>query len=261
LNFSFRREFALTLTDFGQTWEARKYVADLKESNLVQAYYLVSFNCLILENRMDKLDSLAAEWEKDVNEMLSEKDKQELRSVKKAVASFYQRDYTALLGPWRTRDDAPLDARSTFDSAMAYRLSGDSIRSKALFLRAKGSYEWVAAKTAGSLELMKINQEYAITLAALGEPEWEKVIAKSKLELVPRSTVIFLVAGKRKEAMRLLTKWKDQNIPLTSDGFIKPFWPLLKNNPLLDPLRSELGFEELWDGNHLKLKPLQVPVD
>lgn len=260
LSLAAKRDIAFTLLSNGQTREAKRFLADLRESGFIGVYYAASLTCLVFESKMNKLDSLAAEWDNDANQSLTEEDKKELRLVKNVVASFYQRDYTALLVPFRIRADPPPEARITFDSAMSFRLSGDSLRSNALFLRSKKLYEKAAAKKAASLESLLANLEYAITLAALGEPAWEKVLAKSKQGLIPfyegyyyeRSTIACIMAGRREEAMKLLTESKKRNILISMDGSIRPFWPLLKNNPLLDPIRKEPGFEKLWDGKHFK---------
>jgi hypothetical protein len=62
-------------------------------------------------------------------------------------------------------------------------------------------------------------------------------------------------------AMNLLRTWRLESIPFNlTNEFIGPFEIPLKENPFLDPLRKEPGFEELWEGNHLKLKPLKVPA-
>ncbi len=59
-----------------------------------------------------------------------------------------------------------------------------------------------------------------------------------------------------------LRKWESERVQLNIRiGFIQPFQLLLKDHPLLDPLRTMPGFEELWDGNHLQVKPLELPKE
>ncbi len=254
-----KREMALTLGGHGQTRDARKYLADLKNSILTEDYYMIAYNCLILENRMSRLDSLLGEVDKEPKEKLSDNIKRDLRQRVSMTTSFYNRDYAAALA----------GGRGPLDSALLYRLSGDSSRSRELFIRAKELYGGQAEKPANPDIAKTSKLNYGVALAALGEPDWEKVFTSSRegfplmflADFYLDHVIACLLAGRKQDAMKLLTEWKERNIGSVWGNYIVPWSQLLKNHPLLDPLRSEPGFEDLWEGNHLKIKPLKVPQD
>jgi hypothetical protein len=109
---------------------------------------------------------------------------------------------------------------------------------------------------------------YAVCLAALKETGWRDEFARIKAQLAGLQYPAYyagylracLLAGDYERAMTLLKEWRQENIPFfLANAYVGPFQLLLKEHPLLDPLRKKPGFEELWEGNHLKLKPLKVP--
>ncbi len=256
-------EVAIVLGGNGQAREARKYAEALKSSTRnVRDYYMIAFNCLVLENKFEELDQLQKEVDAETHKSFTEKEKSEFKEMKRAITSFYRGEFSEVK-TWPAMD--------ALDSAILLRLSGDSSRSRQQFFIAKEYFRHRETK-AGSIEVRKrAGMNYAISIAALGEPGWEKIFAGIKEGLPPfwharfygSYTYACLLAGKNKEALATLTEWKERGASLPWDGYIQPFnvSHLRKNNPLLDPLRSEPGFEELWEGNHLKLKPLKVPND
>ncbi len=262
LNDSYIREMAMVLGGNGQTREARKYAAELKSTRYARDYYMISFNCLVLENKFEQLDQLQKEMDAETNKSITENEKSEFKEMKRAITSFYRGEFSEVK-TWPLMD--------ALDSAILLRLSGDSSRSRQQFFIAKEYFRSREAK-AGSVAVRKTaGMNYAISMAALGEAGWEKIFASIKEGLAPfyhphfhgSYTYACLLAGKNKEALATLTEWKERNASHPWNGNFQPFTfqHLLKNNPILDPLRSEPGFEQLWDGNHLGFKPLNVPEE
>jgi hypothetical protein len=74
-------------------------------------------------------------------------------------------------------------------------------------------------------------------------------------------TTACILAGENQKTLEIFRQWQqsDAGILFVGEVYLKPFDYFEKNHPLLDPIRNEPGFEELWDGNILKLKKLKLP--
>ncbi len=261
------REFGLDLLAHGQTREAYTYIRELRNTSFVADYYVFSFNHAVLENRWDKLDSLATEAEASADPLFGVGRQKDLMFCKEQLTGFYKRQYRSNLQRFKKNDIK----QAAMDSATLLLLMGDSAASRISFLTAQKRHELNYNRTKGSQvgNIFWIN--LTVCKAALEEPGWKEEFARIKSQLAGGLfykryyngyLMACLLAGENKEAFRLLREWKDENIPypLTND-YMGPWALVLKDHPLFDPIRNEPGFEELWEGNHLKLKPLIIPKE
>ena len=260
----FGREIAETLIWFGQTKEARIHIDKLKESPLIVDYFYYSFNSAVLDGRLDLLDSLKVEARHSTHPRFDEARKRDLEFSSERITAFYRHDYQTINNLY---EKYKISA-GPLDSAMLLLLLGDTAASRASFLidreRAKGNYLRLKGSQYGDQAWI----DYAVCLAALKETGWRDEFARIKSQLPGFQYGFYysgylkacLLAGDYELAMNLLREWRQENIPFALLGFyVRPLGILLKEHPFLDPLRKEPGFEELWEGNHLKLKPLKVP--
>lgn len=270
LNIGTKREVAWNLVAQGQTREARKFLGALKGTALTADYYFLSFNNCILEGGTDCMDSLLAEAEVETHKQFDVQQQREIRLARNRIVSFYSRDYTSVLGQY-TQNNANPWSWASLDSAILQRLLGDSLSSKSSFLKAKAHLQKIFNKGSGSQLSLHARIRYAVCKSGLGEDDWESEFMKLKVDVIHVMSPQYyngyvlasLLAGQNEKALRLLGEWKTTNVPFPLvNEYAGPFELLfLKNHPLLDPIRLEPGFEELWEGNHLKIKPLKVPED
>jgi TolB-like protein/class 3 adenylate cyclase len=258
-----RVELSSTLIKNGQVSEARKYYGNLKETRHRTTWYIFEFNSRILENRLDELVILFHEARRDSARPVTRRVLHDIGKLAISLNQLYNRKYDSLLAtPWNSMD--------CFDSAMLYRLKGDTVLSNNHFEKVREKYSTLARKDDHPETRALFEMIHAIALAALGKPEWQAVMASAYDSTTPfnypyyfRCQVVALLMAKRNhDAFQKLKEWTVLNVPLNLRvGPNEPFQLLLKQHPLLDPIRSEPGFEELWEGNHLRLKPLKLSED
>jgi TolB-like protein len=257
-----KASIAVILIAHGQTRDARTIFADLRNSNLVDAYYIYELNCMAFENRMNELNVLLKNLDTEVNPVIDFKFRNMLKERGEVISAIQKKDYDSIFQLWSSAD--------SFDSAMIKFLSGDFPRSKQLFARAKHVYQRkINIKNISPLSKLNYRMVYVIALAGTGDPEWENVLLQYKTEIDPLFEPVFyqtyviasLVSGRKDKALNGLAEWSRKNTPYPIyNGVISPF-AMLKNNPLFDPVRKESGFEELWEGNCLRFDPLTVDAD
>jgi class 3 adenylate cyclase/TolB-like protein len=258
------RNIAETLIQFGQTTEARAYTNRLKKGPNVLDYFYYSFNSAVLDGRLDLLDSLIADARQSVNPQFNEASRKRLEFSSERILAFFRRDYRTMINLYEKYEisSGPLD------SAMLLRLLGDTAASRASFLLGRERMKANYMEMKGSQQGDQAWINYAVCLAALGEPGWRDEFARIKSRLTGFQYTRYysghlracLLAEDYDMALKLLLEWRQENIPFQlANAFVSPFQIPLKDNPFLDPLRNEPGFEELWEGNHLKVKPLKVP--
>lgn len=273
-SLDFNTIFGYTVLRHGQTREAYGYIRKLRNTPSVKDYFVLSFNHAVLEGRWDKLDSLVNEAEQSGFKLFGPDQQEELVFCKEQLQAFYKRQYQTNLQLFKKHDISWMNQYDTacmaMDSATFLLLLGDSAASRIAFHNASTREEDRHQRIKGSQYGDDAWINYTICRAALGEPGWKEEFARIKSQLVglyyPKYyngyVTACLLSGENEMAMKLLTEWKDENIPYQIDNsYMSPGQQLLKDHPLLDPIRNKPGFEELWEGNHLKLKPLNIPKE
>lgn len=259
------REMSQDLLKHGQTHEAKEYIKRLRSTPFVGDYFYYSFNHAVLENRWDKLDSLVNEAEELESEQFGVDRQAELVFYKERLQAFYHTERKSMLHLFSKGQLT----RSLFDTALVLHLTGDSASSRTAFMRMKQREESKYKKMRGSQYGDNAWINLATCRAALGEPGWKEEFGRIKSQLAGTFygkvyngyVMACLFAGETELAFKLLGEWKEENIPYPLGNDYIGIQELLKDHPLLDPLRGKPGFEELWEGNHLKLKPLKIPKE
>jgi TolB-like protein len=270
LQVAYEMEIAKKLIAHAQTREARPYLNNCGNVPYCKAYYYsLYFNSYVLEHRFDKIDSLILQAEQETAETFGADAVMRLKNARNAMVNFYSRQY--LHWPLYSFADIGTEAAdATRDSAMLFHIRGETEKSRLYFAKAKEHWYNLAAEAANPQSYKRYRLQYALCMAGLGESDWESefISIKNGLPALEESRYYqahiyaYLVNGQNDRAMKTLKEHKEKIFYRTEDvpDYYRPFI-LLKDNPFLDPIRRDPGFEELWEGNHLKLTPLKFSKD
>jgi adenylate cyclase len=254
---------ASTLQGYGQFRDAERYIMELREESK-EFYYILSFNQLLMQGKPECLDSLYNEALKDSSENFRSSHKRKLKQYVDAYSALFERRYSYLLQPWH--------GMSPMDSSFIYWLMKDTVNTADCFRRYKVYAESRAENSSSRLAYIHQTALKTVAMAALGESGWEEIIFANP-EYDKINTPYFrptyykeyiracLMAGDNKKALLVLQQWQQSDAGMNY-GFVSYIVPdiyFAKNHPMLDPIRNEPGFEELWEGNVLKLKKIKVP--
>lgn len=252
-SINLKQEISNTLVNNCQPNVAKPLYLALKNTQLGRSYFCFEFNRLLLEGRIDELDSLAVDAQN--NKALSQASRGALIHAVQAMKGLYS---GSGMKPWQGMD--------AYDSALFLWISGEPVRSKECFKKSSRLLQSRREDNPEQQRLLRLN--YGVTQAGLGAPDWKKVFVDAYPGITPfrrafyfnQYTIACLLAGLDDEALATLGRWREELTQLNlTAGYAEPFQLLLKTHPILDPIRNKPGFEELWEGNHLKVKPLKVP--
>jgi TolB-like protein len=253
------RELAETLVGLAHFDQAMHFRREIRDTG-IDRYYGIPFNAALLNGRLENLRTIVAEAGNDPKcpPFL----KADVESRAKANGFLYRRQYDSLLSSrWTSMD--------SYDSALIYYLKGDMPGSIASCSRCISKYGRLAS-SAGNIQVRKVHElNRTVCYAGAGNKDWKERLAAIRDGLIPFNLTFYfrnaalsgLIAGDYEFTMEALKQWQAQQCGYKPLGPAQPFELLVKNHPLLDPLRSEHGFDELWDGNHLKIKPLKLPKE
>jgi TolB-like protein len=261
LSIGFKRDIVQLLLAHNQTEESGKFVESLRNPWQINDYYLFSFESKRYIEDFAALDSLAVIASRDTGRQINPVIRGMVTRLRKSIVPTYKRDYSSALAGVQLVNPA-------YDSALTHFLMKDTASAKRAFSRLRNRQLRNLIRAVGPSASLSARTTMAVAMAGLAIPNWETEFENSVGELdamvgtiwYHQYVVACIVAGKNEKAITLLRECIESGAELPAIG-PGPFGVLTKNQPLLDPLRDKPGFEELWDGNHLKIKPLKLPKE
>lgn len=264
MNYGVVNQLAITMEALGQITEARKLLRKIEGFPSTISISLNHRSTLaMIENNTDALDSII-----ELARSSEIPEKEDFLSAitwsSSVLKAFKSRDYASLIKSpmWHNRT-GHFDWDDDLNLAFTYRLMHDDAKSNFYF-------EQVKRKTDSTWSARKEGRLFAVYVrglcqAALGDPEWESAFKVEVTDLIFQPdyfrtyALASLLAGDKKKSMNVLRRWKESNVGFLAhaSGPHQAMNLLFRNHPLLDLVRDEPGFNELWTDNHLKVNPVK----